>query len=201
MTIGLWLLGALLGVRHAFEPDHLAAIAAMVTGRGRSRTAVRLGVTWGLGHSAALLVVASLLAAGRARVYETIGGAFELAVGAMLIWLGAWRFLGALRSARTAATKPPARGTPFYVGVLHGLAGSGALTALAASQVFSVPGRLAYVTVFGLGSIVGMGALAGLGGRFLSRLASRPSVFAVLGAATGALTFVLGVTWLWRHSP
>jgi hypothetical protein len=206
MNIGLWILGALLGVRHAFEPDHVAAVAAMVTGPARTRGATRLGATWGLGHSAALLLAATLIALGRSTLHASVGDTFELLVGAMLVALGALRVSGALRRRRAvpggaARDATEAEGAPFTVGVVHGLAGSGALTALAASQLQSTAGRLAYVALFGLGSIIGMSALAGLGGRLLSRLAARPAVVAGLALVTGALTLALGVVWLRRFWP
>jgi len=202
-TIGLWLLGALLGIRHAFEPDHVAAIATFVTGPGRGRGAARLGATWGLGHTAALLGAATLLALGRANLPAQIGQAFEVVVGVVLVGLGALRVRAALRRRRAAGEMSRERGhggAPFTVGIIHGLAGSGALTALAASQLTSTAGRLAYVALFGIGSILGMSALAGLGGRLLSRVAARPAALAWLGTATGALSIALGLVWLRRLS-
>jgi hypothetical protein len=202
MTATLWLLALLLGVRHAFEPDHLAAIAVLVTGKSSARGAVRLGATWGLGHAAALFVVATILTAARATMRASVGDAFEVAVGVLLIGLGAWRVFTALKRRPTAIddAAPAAAARPFWVGIAHGLAGSGALTAVAASQVASAFERLAYVAVFGLGAIVGMMALSGIAGRLLERIAHRPPVMAALGAVTGGLAVVLGVVWLVRFS-
>ena len=200
MTLTLWLLALLLGVRHAFEPDHLAAIAVLVTGRTSARGAVRLGATWGLGHAAALFVVATVLTAARATMRASVGNAFEVAIGVILIVLGAWRVATALGRTKGVATVPASSRRPFWIGIAHGLAGSGALTAVAASQVPSPFERLGYVAVFGLGAIVGMMALSGIAGRLLERVAHRPSVMAALGAATGGLAVVLGLVWLLRFS-
>jgi hypothetical protein len=196
----LWLLAGLLGVRHAFEPDHLAAIAVLVTGKTSARGAVRLGATWGLGHAAALFVVATILTAARATMRASVGNAFEVAIGVLLIVLGVWRVATALGRTKSAEGAPASSRRPFWIGIAHGLAGSGALTAVAASQVPSVFERLAYVAVFGLGAIVGMMALSGIAGRLLERIAHRPSVMAALGAATGGLAVVLGLVWLLRFS-
>jgi hypothetical protein len=199
MTATLWLLALLLGVRHAFEPDHLAAIAVLVTGKTGARGAVRLGATWGLGHAAALFVVATILTAARATMRTSVGDAFEVAIGILLIGLGTWRVASAL--GRRSTPPPDAAPTrPFWIGIAHGLAGSGALTAVAASQVTSTFERLAYVAVFGLGAIAGMMALSGIAGRLLERVAQRPSVMAALGAVTGGLAVILGVVWLIRFS-
>ena len=202
MTATLWLLALLLGVRHAFEPDHLAAVAVLVSGKRGARGAMRLGATWGLGHAAALFVVATVLTAARATMRTSVGDLFEIAVGIILIVLGAWRIANALarRSATADEPAPTARHRPFWIGIAHGLAGSGALTAVAASQVPATFQRLAYVAVFGLGAILGMMALSGLAGRLLERMARRPPVMTALGIATGGLAVVLGVVWLIRFS-
>jgi hypothetical protein len=174
----------------------------MVSGRQRTRVAAQLGATWGLGHSAALLAVASALTVGRSALRTATGNTFEVLVGVMLLGLGAWRLTVALRRADAAGrpVAPTHRHAPFWVGIVHGLAGSGALTALAASEVSSPAGRIAYVAVFGLGSIAGMMALSGLAGHLVARLARRPSLLAALGATTGALTFALGLAWLLRFA-
>jgi hypothetical protein len=203
MTVTLWLLALLLGVRHAFEPDHLAAVAVLVSGKAGTRGGVRLGATWGLGHAAALFVVATILTAARATMRESVGDAFEVAVGVILIVLGAWRIataFGRIRQRDPHAHAPADTGRPFWIGIAHGLAGSGALTAIAASQVPSAFLRLAYVAVFGIGAIAGMMALSGIAGRLLERLAHRPAVMAGLGAATGGLAVVLGFVWLIRFA-
>jgi hypothetical protein len=200
MTLTLWLLALLLGVRHAFEPDHLAAVAVLVSGKAGTRGAVRLGATWGLGHAAALFVVASILTAARATMRDSVGDAFEVAVGVVLIILGAWRVASALGHTTQREPAPADQRRPFWIGIAHGLAGSGALTALAASQVPSAFERLAYVAVFGVGAILGMMALSGIAGRLLERVAHRPGVMSGLGVATGALAVVLGVVWLIRFS-
>jgi hypothetical protein len=201
MTTTLWLLAILLGVRHAFEPDHLAAIAVLVSGKTAARPAMKLGATWGLGHAAALFVVATILTAARATMRTSLGNAFELAIGVILIALGAWRVAAALRRTPPDESNAPAHSRrPFWIGIAHGLAGSGALTAVAASQVASPWARLGYVAVFGLGAIVGMMALSGLAGRLLERLSRRPTVMAAIGATTGGLAMVLGVVWLVRFA-
>ena len=110
MTATLCMLVVLLGVRHAFEPDHVAAVATLVTGKERSRVAARLGATWGLGHSVALLAVATALTIGRTALRARVGNAFEILVGAMLVALGAWRFAIAIRNA--AGNDPSATPSP-----------------------------------------------------------------------------------------
>ena len=78
-------LGVVLGARHAFEPDHLAAVSTLVAERPRPRHAAALGALWGLGHTAALAVVGLGLVAAKAELAPTAERGFELVVAAMLI--------------------------------------------------------------------------------------------------------------------
>ena len=86
---------------------------------------------------------------------------------------------------------------PLVVGVVHGLAGSGALTALVLARMPSTPLRIAYIALFGIGSVVGMTALSGLAGWPLARLARRPSAARLLFGAVGAATAMMGLAWGW----
>src|SRR5258707_8994997 len=81
-------LGSLLGMRHAFEPDHLAAVSTLVTGERNSVKAALLGVCWGLGHTFSLIVVGTLLVLLRAEMPVRVADAFEFCVALMLIGLG-----------------------------------------------------------------------------------------------------------------
>src|SRR5262249_12176836 len=81
-------LGSLLGMRHALEPDHLAAVSTLVTGERSSAKAGLLGVCWGLGHTLSLVVVGSVLVLLRAEMPARIADLFELCVALMLIGLG-----------------------------------------------------------------------------------------------------------------
>ena len=93
-------LGSLLGMRHAFEPDHLAAVTTLVSRERSSLRAALLGAWWGIGHTLALLVVGASLVVVRAELPPNVSDAFELVVAAMLIALG-------LRSIRLAAQQGP----------------------------------------------------------------------------------------------
>src|SRR5256885_16793300 len=82
------LLGVLLGMRHAGEPDHLAAIGTLVTEERSPRGGLRLGAFWGLGHTLSLFAVAVLLTVLQARLPARIADLFELGVAIMLLALG-----------------------------------------------------------------------------------------------------------------
>lgn len=168
-------LGFVLGLRHAADPDHVAAIAAIVArdaaagARGRSaRRAAGVGALWGAGHSAVILAVGGLLVALHVAVVPGWALAAEAAVAAILVALGVTN----LRRMRSGVA--PGAGTPagagglhwrsLGVGMAHGLAGSAAVALLALATMPSPGAAFAYLVVFGIGTIAGMMALSfGLG--------------------------------------
>src|SRR4029079_8690818 len=81
-------LGSLLGMRHALEPDHLAAVSTLVTGERGGFKAAWLGACWGLGHTAALVAAGAVLVVLRADMAAAGSDAFELSVALMLVGLG-----------------------------------------------------------------------------------------------------------------
>ena len=174
MSLGLVLaLGLLLGMRHATEPDHLAAVASLASRERSLKAGLFHGMAWGIGHTLMLLIVAAAFGLLGWVISPLMAGHMERVVGAMLILLGIgvarrlWRerinlhVLQPYRlSADAHAHKLPGRSV--VVGMVHGLAGSAALTLLASQSVASPAWRLVYIAIFGLGSILGMGLLSGV---------------------------------------
>lgn len=218
MTVWLpALLGVALGMRHALEPDHLAAVSTLASEQKSPRAGMMVGALWGLGHSASLFAVGGTLALLEAQMPARLELVFELAVALMIFSLGVRAIRQALREGRQGVphehrhgglvhhhSAPPAhlhlqRWTvstrPLLVGVLHGLAGSGALTALVLAELPDAAARLAYIGLFGAGSVLGMGLLTGLAGVPLSRLARRPRLSAALLATAGVVSLVVGSWW------
>ncbi len=216
-----WLLALLLGVRHASEPDHLAAVSTLLAEHSHAhpRKSAWLGAFWGVGHSLALLAVGGVLLLMHLRMPGPMADLFELAVAAMLLVLGARSLRRAVRAGRSGQRSlhvhhgaphvhaGPAdhlhvgRWTmakrPLLIGLVHGLAGSGALTALALASMPSLGSGLVYMLLFGAGSIVGMALLTGLAGWPLRQLAQRTHVQAALSGLAGVISLVLGVLWGW----
>src|SRR5687767_12056787 len=81
-------LGSLLGMRHALEPDHLAAVSTLVGNERSSVKAALLGLWWGIGHTLSLLSAGVVLMLLRADMPGPVSALFECAVGAMLVVLG-----------------------------------------------------------------------------------------------------------------
>lgn len=210
-------LGSLLGMRHALEPDHLAAVSTLVSEERSSYKAAFLGVCWGLGHTFSLVVVGLALVLLRAEMPAIVADLFELLVAFMLVGLGLRAIYVAAnqgsvgpmhvhrhggivhRHAAVPAHVHVGRWTlarrPLIVGAIHGLAGSGALTALVLTTLPSNAARLTYMVLFGLGSTVGMAALSGLLGWPLARVGAHHTFKRAVTLTIGALSTVLGVAW------
>jgi hypothetical protein len=190
-TLGACALGVLFGMRHALDPDHLAAVATLMTG-GRGPT---IGLLWGAGHALALFVVGAVLAALQADMPPALADVFELGVAVMLVVLGARAIVGG-RAAHAHAHDHRWHTTarPLLVGMVHGLAGSGALTVLVLAQLPGTAARLVYTVLFGLGSVAGMTGLSTAFGLALRRPRSE-GLRRGVAFACGALSAVLGVVW------
>jgi len=186
---GILGLGFLLGMQHALEADHIAAVSSIAARRSHVADIVKHGLTWGLGHTLTLFIFAgAAILLGRA-IPEGIARPIETAVGLMLVGLGAhvlWRLWrdrvhfhqhghgdGTVHfhaHSHAGETAPHARAAHAHdhgfrwrtllVGLMHGMAGSAALLVLAVSQATSAAAGVAYVALFGIGSMVGMAALS-----------------------------------------
>jgi ABC-type nickel/cobalt efflux system permease component RcnA len=182
----LLLFGFLLGVRHALEADHVAAVASLATRSSSMANTMRVAAAWGAGHTAALLVFGAILLGLDASLPQGASRALEAAVGVMLVVLGAdvlrrWRrkriHLHAhrhddgrhhlhLHAHEEEAAHDPAhhrhehvRGLlprALVVGSVHGMAGTAGLTLLSLQALHSLGWALVYLALFGLGSILGM---------------------------------------------
>ncbi|MGH8516794.1 MAG: urease accessory protein [Panacagrimonas sp.] len=86
--ISILLLGLLLGMKHAIEADHVAALATLATRSQSLAQTVKLGAVWGLGHTLTLLLFGSLVLALDLVMPERLAQALEFAVGIMLVLLG-----------------------------------------------------------------------------------------------------------------
>ncbi len=188
-------LGVVSGFRHAFEPDHVVAVSTLVDGDRRLRRSVRLGLVWGAGHTTTLVIGVFVIGLLKLPVTEAALGWFELPVAAMLIGLGAWSLRDAVRPAPREARHVHAReGWAGYgVGLVHGLAGSGALLLLVAAALPTLAAGVGYAVLYGLGSVLGMGAVTLALSVPLRAAQGRPALYRALVGLAGALSVGLGV--------
>lgn len=151
-----------IGFTHAFEADHLIAISNIVTQRTRTKLAIKDGIYWGLGHTSTILMIGGVIILGKLLVNETLFSYLEGVVGVLLITLGFLRIRKLLRSSRTHPENTSGHKVAYSVGLIHGLAGSGAVVLLAMTEISGAFTELFYLISFGAGSIVGMLIAAGL---------------------------------------
>src|SRR5688572_8770911 len=212
------LLGLLVGLRHAFEPDHLTAMATLVgdsSSRPGARRGALLGAIWGVGHTVSLVVVGLVLILAGEGLPERVTATFELGVAVLLVGLGVRAIHRALHESRLGPPRPHSHGNhahshegptahlhvgratlawrPLVIGLVHGLAGSGALTALVFAQLATASERLAYISLFGIGSIAGMAVASAIAGASLRGIS--PVARQRLAIGVGLVSIVLGVVW------
>jgi hypothetical protein len=236
---GILGLGFLLGMQHALEADHIAAVSSIAARRTEVGDIVKHGLTWGLGHTLTLFVFAGAAIILGHAIPEQFARPIETAVGFMLVGLGAhvlWRLWRDRVHFHTHAhgdgtvhihvhshvhshaqspadtTVPHARNLhehahgfrwrTLLVGLMHGMAGSAALLVLTVSQASSPAIGLAYVALFGIGSMIGMGALSTVIAVPLA-VSARWLTWANSGlqGAVGVITIAIGVTTIVTTMP
>jgi high-affinity nickel-transport protein len=152
--LSVTVLGFLLGMRHATDPDHVVAVTTIVSHQRSLTRAARTGILWGIGHTTTILLVGGaiiVLKMQLSAIPPRVGLTLEFAVAVMLVVLGLLTLAGGERRVADSTARP------LTVGFVHGLAGSAAVATL--PQVALIPNpmwALAYLAVFGLGTIVGM---------------------------------------------
>jgi cytochrome c biogenesis protein CcdA len=158
---------AVVGFAHAFEIDHLLAVSNIVTQRRTIWEALRDGIYWGLGHTSTIMVIGILMILAKVGISEGAFHYFEACVGFMLMFLGAHRIWKTWESEKEhllmhARQQEHDHRLAFGVGLVHGLAGSGALVLLVMTEIHETLPAIIYLLIFGAGSIAGMMLASGL---------------------------------------
>jgi hypothetical protein len=215
-------IGFLLGLRHALDADHVAAVSTFVGREGNPYRSCVVGTFWGIGHASTLLVAAVLTTVLQVRVPSEVHSLLEATVAIVLIALGAHTLLRAAGTVRLHRHEHTHDGVshrhlhlhvgardvhshdhlirhgrrPLLMGALHGLAGSGALLLLALATMPSTLHVLLYITIFGVGSMVGMLAVSGLIGIPFAMTGSSQRLRVGFELAVGVANVVVGVAML-----
>ena len=176
-------LGFLLGMRHATDADHVIAVSTIVSRQRSIRSAGLIGMLWGFGHTVTILSVGAAIILFNMTIPPRVGLAMELAVGLMLVVLGVLNLTGVMQwpAVRFASNDSRRLQMPFadvqrwaplqnvrerigffqvlrplIVGIVHGLAGSAAVALLVLATIRNPLWAVAYLLVFGVGTIAGM---------------------------------------------
>ena len=205
-------LGFILGLRHAIEADHLAAVSTISSERRSLLSSSLVGALWGLGHTISLMIAGIAVMLLHFQISQRTSQALEFGVGVMLVGLG----VNALRKLargghvhmhvhehgghlhahphiheKAHEDQPLTHhglrfgARPLLIGMVHGLAGSAALMLLVLATISSSLVGLLYIVVFGVGSIGGMmvmSTLFALPARFTASRFTRVN-FALRGLA------------------
>ena len=192
-------LGVAQGMCHAVEPDHLAAVSTLVAESHKPRSILRFAAAWGAGHALILLLVGGALLLVGVQMPAGLADVSELAVAAMLVFLGV-RALRVGRARRGVSpvlpTTSPRSRRAAIIGMIHGLAGSGAIGALVMARVMSPVVGIAFIALYGLGATLGMSIIAGVAGLPLARFGGGERAPLLL-RLTGIISLVVGVSWAW----
>lgn len=183
------ILGFALGLKHALDPDHMVAISTIVSESRSVKKSSLIGTFWGLGHTLSLLLAGVAVIALKVRISDRVALLMELAVALMLVALGLNSMLKPLRGWKVHIHRHTHDGSshihlhvhrpgkeqshrhphligfgarPFFVGMVHGMAGSAALMILVLATIPSAVAGLIYIAVFGLGSVGGMLVMSSL---------------------------------------
>lgn len=205
-----WILVVYAGFTHAFETDHLLAVSSIVTRRERLRQAARDGIYWGLGHSSTILLIGLLLILLKMHISENAFRYLEACVGVMLIVLAVFRIRRLFRSGEAQgkhvhvhedeAGQAGGHRLAYSVGLVHGLAGSGALVALVLTQMRTPLEGILYLLVFGVGSVAGMWLAASIFSvPFSMRVMRTRWLQPVLVAFSSVLCIVFGTLILYEN--
>jgi hypothetical protein len=188
----------LLGLRHASDPDHLAAVTTMIaSGRDRAaHRAARLGFSWGLGHATALFAFGLPVVLYSAYLPDVVQQAAETSVGFMivllsLLLLSRWRrgFYGH----HGHAYRPSRTGLQAYgIGLVHGMGGTAGVGLLLLATIHSRSLAIAALGIFAGCTALSMAALSTGFGLALASAPGRRS-FQFLAPALGMTSLAFGV--------
>ena len=173
-------LGLVLGMRHSTDPDHVVAVSTIVSRERSIGQGAVIGMMWGFGHTLTIFLVGAAIILFKLTIPPRIGLSMEMTVAAMLIVLGVLNLTGVLQriTERLTPGRTPSALTckadagayrgmvarfgawqllrPLGIGLVHGLAGSAAVALLVLSMIHSTAWAVAYLLVFGFGTVAGM---------------------------------------------
>lgn len=220
-TLGILGFGFLIGLKHATEADHLAAVSTIVAERKSLLSSALIGAFWGLGHTISLFIVGIFVLLLNFQISDQTGRILEFCVGVMLLLLGINVLRKLLQGGHLhfhahehderahahphihihgqedeANTHHGFKFSPrsVIIGMVHGLAGSGALMLLILPTIESRAVGLLYIVIFGIGSIAGMmimSFLVGLPFHFTANRLNRLNY--VLQSVAGLFSIGLGL--------
>jgi len=221
-------LGFTVGIQHAFEPDHISAVSTQISkskfGKHSTRQLIKesvtksslIGMFWGAGHTTTLVLVGFLVYVLAITIQQQVFNGLEFAVGIMLVFLGITTILNRKIRFRHKHPHQHKDGSihfdehnhddlehnhthkSYFIGLIHGLAGSGSLIVLTASTFDNLGMVLGFITIFGIGSMIGMafvGSMMGIPLVFGNRIKIVQKSFRYV---TGAFSVIIGLNIIYQ---
>jgi sulfite exporter TauE/SafE len=214
--------GLLLGITHAFEPDHIASIGTQLIKSRRQPTkniikyifakSSLIGIFWGAGHTTTIVIIGMLTSFLAITIQDEFFLGFELIVGIMLVFLG----ITTLKNKKFFKNKHrhphkhddghmhfdvhdhktsehSHEHKSYAIGLIHGLAGSGSIVALTVMYFDNIETSLLFFLLFGFGSIIGMSVIGGLIGLPFAFSTKTKFLNKLFRNIAGTASFVLGL--------
>lgn len=221
-------LGLAIGLQHAFEPDHIAAVTTQVARQKNKSQSVKkliqegtfkssiIGVFWGAGHTTTLIMVGLAVYLLSINIPDVFFNGSELIVGLMLVFLAfttiSKKKLFKIRHMHSHAHEDGTIHThphqhngehkhghkSYLIGCIHGLAGSGALLIVIAGTLNNIQDVLSFILIFGIGSIIGMAMMSSLIGIPFALSNKAFSFEKTLRYVVGCVSFFIGITIIYE---
>ena len=210
MTL-LFILAITIGIRHAFEPDHMAAVLTVSTQSNSLSATAKQGAIWGVGHTITLFIFSMVLMGLNIKIDGSVFVLFEFVIGLVLILMGLdvinkskILFFGDENKNFNSSITPKNDEKKLSlkllsVGLLHGAAGSGVIIALVTTTIDSIYLKFTYIALFSVGLIISMSLLSILMAiPFHRRMKIIP--FRYFKVITGTLALLIGMKILFQSS-
>lgn len=215
-------LGFILGIKHAIEPDHVIAVSTIASQSKKLLRSSLAGVFWGIGHTATLFIIGIVLILMKGEIPEKWAMSLEFLVGIMLVYLGITTILsfknihlhkheqnGELQKhvhsheyigkhEHQHQLKKVSYLKSMLIGLIHGLAGSGAMIVLTMSTVNSAWEAAVYILIFGAGTVIGMLIFTTIIGIPFVFSSKKFSLNKSLTQVTGLISTVFGIYYMYN---
>ncbi|KAA6439878.1 urease accessory protein [Dyadobacter flavalbus] len=202
------------GVAHALEADHILAVSNIVSRRKAVLPALKDGIFWGLGHTSTIVLIGVIVLVFKTSISENTFSYFEAGVGLMMVIVAVMRLTKFYSERQLTYSGQIMHGADgpgtevflssgiedrnlhkvsYGIGLIHGLAGSGALVMLAVTQFNEVNAGMLYLLLYGLGSVAGMALVSGLFSiPFSRRLVNSPILRTILVIISSGICIFYG---------
>ena len=219
--------GLFIGLIHSFEPDHMGAMSTQLLHKSETNTSIKLkkvtlnssikGMFWGLGHTSSIILIGVAITGFSINMSADFFSGAEMIVGFMLIGLAMITVLNKKFFPRQHI-HPHSHGNKIHthphshtgyhkhthksllIGCIHGIAGSGSIVVLAASSLNNFESSILFLLIFGIGSIIGMGAVSGLLGMQFALSSKIGKLNVYFRYLVSAVTLVIGINIVYEIS-